>query len=150
TARCARADAAGARSGAPRAVRAPDDRCLFRARRAGRRLLVRRTLAGVASGRRARCRQRRHTADAAGRVRGRGLPDDLVHEKVEAMMQRAIRMKVTRALFVPMSILLFAAISGSGAADPLPDETVAVKLNREIEMVPVKGGCYKMGDASDE
>lgn len=50
----------------------------------------------------------------------------------------------------PMAVLmslLFLAVTA--AADPLPDE-IAVTLNRDVEMVPVKGGCYKMGDASGE
>jgi formylglycine-generating enzyme required for sulfatase activity len=46
-----------------------------------------------------------------------------------------------------MSLL---SLARTAAADPLPGEIAAVTLNRNIDMVPVKGGCYKMGDASGE
>jgi len=53
-------------------------------------------------------------------------------------------------MIVPMLPVLLLTMQGSAAADPLPNEMPAVALNRNIEMIPVKGGCYKMGDASEE
>src|SRR5262249_46362536 len=38
----------------------------------------------------------------------------------------------------------------AAVADIMPNEPPPVKLNRDVEMLPVKGGCYKMGDASGE
>jgi len=50
---------------------------------------------------------------------------------------------------VAILILIFPLLSAipnePAFADPFPDETVAVALNRNLEMVSVKGGCYKMG-----
>src|SRR5438874_7538375 len=54
------------------------------------------------------------------------------------------------SILIAMCLFLVATLQGPAAGDPLPDETVAVVLNRSLEMVPVKGGCYKMGDDSGE
>jgi formylglycine-generating enzyme required for sulfatase activity len=46
--------------------------------------------------------------------------------------------------------VLAASVQLPVLADPFPDETPAVVLNRNLEMVAVKGGCYRMGsDAAD-
>jgi formylglycine-generating enzyme required for sulfatase activity len=54
------------------------------------------------------------------------------------------------SILILMFLCLFAIPKGPTAADPFPDETVAVVLNRNMEMVSVKGGCYKMGNVGDE
>jgi hypothetical protein len=35
---------------------------------------------------------------------------------------------------------------GPASVDPFPAETVAVVVNRNMEMVSVKGGCYAISD----
>lgn len=47
-------------------------------------------------------------------------------------------------------VLALLSLFAEAVADPLPGEVAAVTLNRNVEMVAVKGGCYKMGDASNE
>src|SRR5437762_2454400 len=49
------------------------------------------------------------------------------------------------AILILIFLSLFAIPKGPASADPFPNETVAVALNRNQEMVSVKGGCYKMG-----
>ena len=45
-------------------------------------------------------------------------------------------------------LILVTSITLQGPANADPIDMPKVKLNRDIEMIPVKGGCFKMGDAT--
>lgn len=49
-------------------------------------------------------------------------------------------------MFIPTSLFLFAGLGGKAVADDWPTDYKVQNIDTSIKMVPVKGGCYKMGN----